>query len=582
MMSGHCVKTKSWLAGPVSLALALSLVGVAACKPKTGATTKAIFSGGKGYALIPARRFFATRGSGPEFENSIRMMMLPVKCGSEREIVTLENFALASQDGVRYYGGSILDPDGKAIPGTSSCAVLGYYALHLWATQYLFPGNPKNDEEYHRQQWVYLALRGPYNTRSQGTKAPAVEKFFSEAGAVRMKGGGFWLGLWDGFFNPCLTSIDSAKPKGFDKQRHFKCEGGNYRAVAGNPDDATLVMAVANASESLMHRMARGEFAPLDTTGIATAIRLSGSVGDSFNKAAKVLQGKNKAKGFLRPGYQRGQPVRNIGRFLRFGPGGGRQLSSYSPTYAGYENQNPAPVQYYVPQTITPPPQPQPPVVPQPWRTNPGSMDPDRDAFDQKVQEWKQSEGFYSENFFGSQPQSFREVEAYAERSGRPISDILGPELYRQYENYQLSQLADNAEPPAPAQNIDDSGITERLLSEGYEVSSVYNGWMTRSGVNTPYGMSTFYAHPDGRREECVTSNGQVTWYSLTDEGKRQGDPLVQYDANGRRVGGSSAYNAESGAWQPYTPGSEPLAVPPEQPVEVPEWSEADFWQNNG
>jgi len=556
--------------------------GPTACKPKVGSQMKAIFSGGKGFALIPARRFTTTGGNGPEFENSIRMMMLPVKCSSESEIVTLENFALSSQDGARYAGRSILDTNGVPIPGTKSCAVLGNYALHFWAAQYLFPGNPKNDEEYHRQQWVYLALRGPYNKQNQGAKPPAVEKFFAEAGSVRLNGDLSMLALWDSFFNPCLP-LDTAKASGFDKKRHFKCEGTNYRSVSGNPDDATLSTLIANASDSLIYRMANGEFAPVNTAGLETAIRLYAPTGNALGLTGNTGKsaGKTTAKRVFNRQPQPGQHLRNLGRAL-FGPARGRQTSSYDPTSGGRCNvaptrvqfEPPAPniVQAYVltqPGSGQPAAQNQVPMSPPPSPVS-YQNDSDRESaiFAQKVHGWKQSEGFFNGSFFGSQPQSFREVEEYSIRSTHPVPDILGPELYAQYEAYNSSQRASNSEPPVALPILGKENflaLNKGLTVEGYTPSNAFKGWTftPEKQVNrdtspeTGYQTQTLYSHPDGRTERLVTTytnDNKKTFTAWQRQGaNNEWDLLNVKNSNGDRIGGGHEYNYDTNQWEPLS-----------------------------
>jgi|GEM_PF-4458024 len=573
-------------------------IGPTACKPKVGSQIKAIFSGGKGFALIPARRFTATGGNGPEFENSIRMMMLPVKCSSESEVVTLENFALSSQDGVRYAGRSVLDTNGVPIPGTKSCAVLGNYALHFWAAQYLFPGNPKNDQEYHRQQWVYLALRGPYNKQNQGAKPPAVEKFFAEAGSVRLSNSDLsMLALWDSFFNPCLP-LDTAKASGFDKKRHFKCEGTNYRSVSGNPDDATLTTLIANASDSLIYRMANGEFAPVNTAGLETAIRLYAPTGNALGLTGNTGKsaGKTTAKRVFNGQWQRGQHVRNLRRFV-FAPARGRQTSSYDPTSAGNCNVAPTRVQFEPPVPTTVPatvlstrgnrppvPGSQPPFVPGvdseqaagngnlrptvPNQTESVRVSP---SMAQRVKEWERTGEAYDEKFFDSRPQDFQDLEAYAKANNIPVSDIIGEDspLWPQYFEKKLSQQATNPEPSAPllgirGQSVDD--VKNSLTSNGYKPSAAFKGWYStpEKQVNrdtsplTGYQTETLYSHPDGRPNEKLVTTYNTENKKISTAWQRQGannqwDLLTVKNSNGDRIGGGHEYNDETNQWEPLS-----------------------------
>ena len=307
-------------------------IGPTACKPKVGSQIKAIFSGDKGLALVPARRFDANAGSGAEFENSIRMMMLPVKCSNQQEVVKLESFALTSEDGVRYHGGSILNADGQPIPGTSSCVVFGNYALHLWATQYLFPREPQSEQEFVHQQWMYLALRGPYIKGNTGARPPALQKFYTEAGAIPVKGGAYNLAVWDSLFNPC-SEKDTSAAAGVRKDKFFKCEGANYRALQGTTE-AVLGNQIEIASEFLIDSMNAGEFRSTDVRGIETAIRVDGVLyeGGFSSGNALSLTGKTGKTGrsrhvFSKSFFQRNKPARTvIGNLFD-----GRVNGSYNP-----------------------------------------------------------------------------------------------------------------------------------------------------------------------------------------------------------------------------------------------------------
>lgn len=539
-------------------------IGPTACKPKVGSQMKAIFSGGKGFALIPARRFTATGGNGPEFENSIRMMMLPVKCSSESEVVTLENFALSSQDGARYAGRSILDTNGVPIPGTKSCAVLGNYALHFWAAQYLFPGNPKNEQEYHRQQWVYLALRGPYNKQNQGAKPPAVEKFFAEAGSVRLNGDLSMLALWDSFFNPCLP-LDTAKASGFDKKRHFKCEGTNYRSVSGNPDDATLSTLIANASDSLIYRMANGEFAPVNTAGLETAIRLYAPTGNALGLTGNTGKsaGKTTAKGRFR---ERIQNFRDERRFVLFGgPFGGTRTSNNSAACgAGNVTKPPLPVQSYVPPQRNTQPggaafQGAPPVP----TIAPSIVPPAADDLTQTIA------GFNKDGYMNQA--RYEQIKALSIKHDLPVESMLGRDssLSRLYQERDASTLASNSETPAPVVNMQTINPREQsrnLQAERYnplqtEGSNVqydpdFPGWMIFAypGDETPqYGTKTNYVGPNNERNQRTVVNGVTRWYQQDASGNL-GQLLSEINPDGTySPAGTSSWDGAQGKWVPRT-----------------------------
>lgn len=347
-----------------------ALTGAVACSKKSGAGSKAIFSGDKGLALVPARRFVAKAGSGAEFDNSIRMMMLPVKCSNQREVVKLESFALTAEDGVRFHGGSILDANGQPIPGTSSCVVFGNYALHLWATQYLFPREPKSEQEFVQQQWMYLALRGPYIPGKTGARPPALQKFYTEAGAIPVKGGAYNLAVWDSLFNPC-SAKDTSAAAGFRKDKFFKCEGANYRALQGTTE-AVLGNQIEIASEFLIDSMNSGEFRPTDVRGIETAIRVDGVLYEGGFSSGKALSLAGKTGSsrhvFSKRFFQR-RPLRTaIGNLFH-----GRVNGSYNPQMSNAMVRQPERPRPQFPQGVPSLSQPSSPApIPRPSSSQPG------------------------------------------------------------------------------------------------------------------------------------------------------------------------------------------------------------------
>ncbi|NBQ52509.1 MAG: hypothetical protein EBU49_02855, partial [Proteobacteria bacterium] len=98
-----------------------------ACKPKNGATLRAIHLADKSISLLPGR-LFAPQGSGVAYENAIRLMMLPIGC-RPNEIRHLEEMVQRDVESLRHIGPQIVGADGQPIRGAESCAIFTSFAV---------------------------------------------------------------------------------------------------------------------------------------------------------------------------------------------------------------------------------------------------------------------------------------------------------------------------------------------------------------------------------------------------------------------------------------------------------------------
>lgn len=223
--------------------------------------------------------------------------------------------------------------------------------------------------------------------------------------------------------------------------------------------------------------------------------------------------------------------------------------------------------------------------------------DYDKEAADfaRKMNEWKQSGDIDAGSTFLSQQQRFQEVKDYSEKSGRPVSDILGSgsPLFNQYTEYDLSLLATNPEPPAPVvgmQTINSGEQSELLQGEGYNFDPKFPGWLMKDNGTTQYGMSTNYVGPNGEMNQRTVVNGVTSWYQQDASGNR-GQLLSQINPDGTySPAGTSSWDGSSQSWVPRT--QVPVdPMPPETPATAaqqntpPTWTredELDWQQNNG
>jgi len=322
--------------------LIFTVSAAVACKPKSGASTKAIHLADKSISLLPGR-LYAPQGSGVAYENSIRMMMLPIGC-PPNQIRNLEEMVQRDVESLRHIGPRIVGADGQPIRGAESCAIFTSFAVHPWAYGTLFDGPPRTKESFMKQQWVWLAMRG--RTTSNG--------FGFAAGFDRwMNEGGIFANMpqplvdrkiehWDRLYNPCQR-IDAAKVFGIDKREFFSCVDGDYEPKSDKLGNL-LVNMLNESGQDLVMRIRANEFHMYDTAGLEQAIVIQNpqsAVANAQSGAGTGQTGKSASLGLVSKTAK--------GRFFRARSAGGSAYQKRTPLffagYSAYSNfKRPAPV----------------------------------------------------------------------------------------------------------------------------------------------------------------------------------------------------------------------------------------------
>jgi|GEM_PF-3645920 len=251
-------------------ALTAALILTFACSRKHSANSKAILLSDKAVSLLPGR-LLASPSSGPAYENSIRMMMLPVGCKTGGEIRKLEELSAADPEVIRRNGRNIVGQDGKAIAGAESCKVLGNFAVHPWSYSRLFEANPRSREEFANQQWVWLALRGR-TTDSNKTFTRGFERWMAEGGIYRSMPVFVTqtrMASLDAIYNPCVAQTSNLVR--FDKKENFRCVDGDY-APAYDKLGNSLSWMIEQSAVELLSAIRAGQFSAYNTTGVENAL----------------------------------------------------------------------------------------------------------------------------------------------------------------------------------------------------------------------------------------------------------------------------------------------------------------------
>ncbi len=331
------------LSGKIFLfsALIVTASATVACKPKTGASIKAIHLADKSISLLPGR-LYAPQGSGVAYENSIRMMMLPIGC-RPNEIRHLEEMVQRNVESLRHIGPKIVGADGQPIRGAESCAIFTSFAVHPWAYGTLFDGPPRTKESFMKQQWVWLAMRGRTTSNGFGF-ATGFDRWMNEGGIfanmpqplVDLK-----IEHWDRLYNPCQRT-DAAKVFGIDKREFFSCVNGDYEP---NSDKlgSLLVNMLNESGQDLVMRIRANEFHMYDTNGLEQAIVIQNpqsAVANAKSGAGTVQTGKSASLGLASKTAKWGYRARSAG-----GSAYQKRTPLFFAGYSAYSNfKRPAPV----------------------------------------------------------------------------------------------------------------------------------------------------------------------------------------------------------------------------------------------
>jgi len=355
------------LSGKIFLFSTLIVTGSAtvACKPKSGASIKAIHLADKSISLLPGR-LYAPQGSGVAYENSIRMMMLPIGC-PPNQIRNLEEMVQRNVESLRHIGPRIVGADGQPIRGAESCAIFTSFAVHPWAYGTLFDRPARTKGDFIKQQWVWLAMRGRTTSNGSGFAA-GFDRWMNEGGIfanmpqplVDRK-----IEHWDRLYNPCQRT-DAAKVFGIDKREFFSCVNGDYEPKSDKLG-SLLVNMLNESGQDLVMRIRANEFHMYDTTGLEQAIVIqnpqsavakaqsgTGKTGKSasLGLVSKTAKWGYRARSAGGSAYQSRTPLfyagySKYGNTTRPAP----VLQNQQPYYSRYRNQttsfnNPASAQY--------------------------------------------------------------------------------------------------------------------------------------------------------------------------------------------------------------------------------------------
>ncbi|NBQ52977.1 MAG: hypothetical protein EBU49_05285 [Proteobacteria bacterium] len=355
------------LSGKIFLFSTLIVTGSAtvACKPKSGASIKAIHLADKSISLLSGR-LYAPQGSGVAYENSIRMMMLPIGC-PPNQIRNLEEMVQRNVESLRHIGPRIVGADGQPIRGAESCAIFTSFAVHPWAYGTLFDRPARTKGDFIKQQWVWLAMRGRTTSNGSGFAA-GFDRWMNEGGIfanmpqplVDRK-----IEHWDRLYNPCQRT-DAAKVFGIDKREFFSCVNGDYEPKSDKLG-SLLVNMLNESGQDLVMRIRANEFHMYDTTGLEQAIVIqnpqsavakaqsgTGKTGKSasLGLVSKTAKWGYRARSAGGSAYQSRTPLfyagySKYGNTTRPAP----VLQNQQPYYSRYRNQttsfnNPASAQY--------------------------------------------------------------------------------------------------------------------------------------------------------------------------------------------------------------------------------------------
>ena len=321
--------------------LTVTASATVACKPKTGASIKAIHLADKSISLLPGR-LYAPQGSGVAYENSIRMMMLPIGC-PPNQIRNLEEMVQRDVESLRHIGPKIVGADGQPIRGAESCTIFTSFAVHPWAYGTLFDGPPRTKESFMKQQWVWLAMRGRTTSNGSGFAA-GFDRWMNEGGIfanmpqplVDRK-----IEHWDRLYNPCQRT-DAAKVFGIDKREFFSCVNGDYEPKSDKLG-SLLVNMLNESGQDLVMRIRANEFHMYDTTGIEQAIVIQNpqsAVTNAQSGAGTVRTGKSASLGLVSKTAKRRYRARSAG-----GSAYQKRTPLFFAGYSAYSNfKRPAPV----------------------------------------------------------------------------------------------------------------------------------------------------------------------------------------------------------------------------------------------
>lgn len=314
---------KVMAAGMGALLLGIS---ISSCNSKPKSSLKAIHLANKSLSLLPGR-LYAPSGSGVAYENSIRMMMLPIGC-SPSQIRKLEELVAKDVEAIRHVADKVVGVNGQPIPGAESCTIITKNALHPWAYQKLFETPAKTQNDYLNQQWLWLAIRGRTTGQSSGFTV-GFDQWMAEAGVYRslpMALVDRRISQWDTLYNPCVKG-NSADNFGFNKNDGFSCVDGDYEPKNDKLGSRILTL-IDQTSINLVTAIKAGEFSQHDTTGLEAAIVVT--AGAKASSGQSGFQLANNRGGFLRNLFSVFMPMRGSS-YQGYGPTQHQGYAAFAP-----------------------------------------------------------------------------------------------------------------------------------------------------------------------------------------------------------------------------------------------------------
>ena len=273
--------------------LVISAVLFSSCIKKNANNTQSIQTqnGNEAIGLIVGRLHISNPLASNSSTNAFRAVMMPVRCDAagirKLEIVSV------NPDNIHHSGSRIVDVDGNSIPQAENCVIAGNYNLHPYGMDSIFSHPPTTQDEFDRQQMVWLAFRG--EVRSEDASFPiSVVRMFGEAGLFKGQPAAASLAnikIQDQIFNPCIAA-DPSKKYQFDKNLSFSC--ADYKYISKNDKISTRWLdVIAESTQNLIKAIDDGNYDPQFAEGLKDALivnKVVSPVGSQLALGEKVRQ----------------------------------------------------------------------------------------------------------------------------------------------------------------------------------------------------------------------------------------------------------------------------------------------------
>ncbi len=506
------------------------------CRPKGSAKVKAIHLADKSVSLLPGR-LFSPSGKGVAYQNSVRLMMLPVGC-PPAQIRRLEQLVERNVETIRHNGPAIVGMDGRPIPGAESCSIFTNYAVHPWSFASLFEASIKNPQEFAKQQWFWLALRG--RTAKQGYGfADGFDLWMAEAGIYASAPQAVVessLAKWDTLYNPCQP-VDTSKKLGFNKHEAFACVDGDYEPKADKLG-TELINLINSSGAELLAAINAGEFKEFQTAGIETALMITNAPASNSGKSSLKLAA--------------GKKFRPFGGFFA-------NLLARSPANTSYQGRNPVQGSNY---SSYRPPQ-QPPITYPPgtnfsYPDEPGSIYRQQDVTQlYRGQNYGLGAGYRTMRITSPTGQE-QYVDVFSQANGGSknvywtrdpkLGWVQGATTVGTVDGIDRSNTTVSRDYPGWKQTPVTPELTQ-AFGQGNQTADNYKAGMTTTMFTR--GGETFYL--DQKRD------GSGDWYTKNPNG--DWELKRSFGADNRRTGGTSNWNEARTTFEPATKNNEPATL---------------------